>query len=67
MDSEANMTEKPECGEISRQIFERFIARLEDNQETSELVERLRKVIITDGALGERELREAMFPSENQS
>lgn len=61
------MAAEPEDGplaEIPRQIFEQFIQKLSETGTNTEAVARLKKTILDTGALTEKSIRDALFPSE---
>ncbi|WP_374652292.1 hypothetical protein [Dongia sp.] len=61
------MVAKPESGDVPTQVFESFIKKLEADGESKELIERLRKAIVVNRTLSDRELLKAIFPGEEAS
>jgi hypothetical protein len=61
------MAGEPEDGplaEIPRQIFEQFVQKLTKTGTNAEVVARLKQTILDRGALSDKAVRSALFPSD---
>jgi len=58
------MPDKTLFGEVPTEVFNNFLRQLREAGESNDLVARLEKTVLTDGALSERDIRKALFPTD---
>ena len=57
----------PTCPDVPTQVFEKFLNALSETKESSELIERFRKILLEEKSFTERDLKEAIFGEDKIS